>query len=314
MEWKKLTRLDSREYEHPLDQKALNALAGTPGLETFVKKFHQYGIERILKIQFTGSNLKVNQKNFPELHRTLQEVCDILYLANAPDLYIQSSGEINALTAGVEKPIIVINSGCVDMLTQTELMFVIGHEVGHIKSQHVLYHQMATILPIVGDVVDAATLGLGGLVSVGIEMALINWQRKSEFTADRAGLLACQDVAAATSALVKIAGLPQKYFNAFNVQDFITQAMEFEGYDIDKLGKVAKVLSLAGQTHPWTVMRAAEFFKWTESGEYEKILNRETPLAEKTPSENQANFCAKCGTKLKGNEAFCPTCGNKIQA
>lgn len=64
----------------------------------------------------------------------------------------------NAFAAGVEDPIIVINSGAIDLLTYEELLFIIGHEVGHIKSQHVLYSQMAQILPILGDIIGSATL------------------------------------------------------------------------------------------------------------------------------------------------------------
>jgi Zn-dependent protease with chaperone function len=100
--------------------------------------------------------------------------------------------QVNAFTAGVERPIVVVTSGAVDLLTHEELAFLIGHELGHIKSGHVLYHQMADILPLLGSIVASATLGMGGLVSTGIQLALLNWYRMSEFPADRAGLLVCK--------------------------------------------------------------------------------------------------------------------------
>ena len=66
-----------------------------------------------------------------------------------PDLYI-APGHINAFTAGTEKPLIVVHSGAIDSLTDDELLFVIAHELGHVKSGHVLYYQIAQfVLPVI---------------------------------------------------------------------------------------------------------------------------------------------------------------------
>ncbi|HAJ58976.1 MAG TPA: protease, partial [Cyanobacteria bacterium UBA8543] len=248
----KLSGLTSQDYEHPFDRSAREALEATPGLKAIVSKLNEYGIERVLKIQYTGSNLKANSKNFPELDGTIKTVCETLYVASNPDLYIRWDYGINAFTAGVEKTIIVMNSGCIDLLSPEELSFVVGHEIGHIKSQHILYYQMAAIMPVLADIIGEATLGIGKLLTTGVQLALLNWNRMSEFTADRAGLLACQDINIAIQSLIKIAGLPQKFFNSSIAEDFIAQAKEFEQYDLNTLDKVVKVMSIMGRSHPWT--------------------------------------------------------------
>ena len=46
----------------PFDTKALDTLHGTKGLDMLVKKFYEYGVEKIFRIQITGSNLKINTK------------------------------------------------------------------------------------------------------------------------------------------------------------------------------------------------------------------------------------------------------------
>jgi Zn-dependent protease with chaperone function len=303
--------LNSSEYEHPFDRKALNALEQTPGLETMVRKFNQYWNDKLLKIQYTGSNIKVTERNFPELHKALCEACSILSIAKVPNLYIRWSYDINAFTAGVEDPIIVLNSGTVDLLNYDELLFIIGHELGHIKSQHVLYYQMAQVLPLLGNIIGSATLGIGNLISTGLQIAILNWSRMSEFTADRAGLLVCQNANSASSAMVKLAGVPLKYMDSVNTEEFIKQAKEFDGYDYDSLDKIAKVVSTMWQNHPWTVMRAAEFFKWVESGEYDSVLSR-TSKVEKNISLRKKNICPTCGSKVKAEDAFCKTCGTKL--
>jgi Zn-dependent protease with chaperone function len=318
-----LRGLDPKDYEHKLDKAALNALEGTPGLETLVKKFFQYGVERLVRVQYTGSNVKVTEKNFPALYRALKYCCDIIHLPLVPELYIMGGLDVNAMTIGVEKPIIVLQCGSVDFLTYDELLFVIGHEIGHIKSRHVLYHQMAQVLPYIGAVIGSATLGIGDLVAQGVQIALLNWQRKSEFTADRAGLLCCQNYDAAVTAMLKIAGFPPRFYNMIDPQPFLQQAAEFEGFDESTIDRVVKILSVMQANHPWTVMRGAEMGKWVDSGEYERILNKYAPpraTVALNPGSGSAvaalagggGFCSKCGNAIKAGDKFCKKCGNRI--
>jgi Zn-dependent protease with chaperone function len=270
----------------------------------------QWGVERFLKIQYTGSNLKVTRDTFPEIYDIVREAGTILDLKFLPDLYVQAGESIDALTEGVERPILVLNAACIDHLSPDELCFVIGHELGHIKSGHVLYHQIGDMLPIFGDVVSSFTLGLSGLFSNALKVALLNWQRMSELTADRAGLLACQNRDASISAMLKIAGLPRKLYDRVNVEDFIAQAREFKALDQNPLDKVAKILSIMGESHPWTVIRAAEFDAWTSSGGYNRILDAYGSQA--GDSRREPRFCTACGSRLVGDEAFCSTCGEKV--
>jgi Zn-dependent protease with chaperone function len=313
MERKTLTGLRPQVYEHPLDKRALDTLEGAPGIETLVRKCNEYGVERLLRIRYTGSNLRVNADNFSEIHEMVRCACEVLHLPNLPDVYIQADGSLNAFTAGVEKPLLVLNSGCIDSLSDDELFFVIAHELGHIKSGHVLYYQIAEFLPVIGEIIGAATFGIGGLFSMGLEVALLNWQRMSEFTADRAGLLACQDAEPAIRAMMKIAGLPQKFFGSINTEDFIAQAREFSGFDINHLDRIAKAISIMGESHPWTVMRAHEFLKWIDSGDYERTMA--SPSVPVLPPESEKKrFCSSCGHALRTTGLFCPECGAKAPA
>jgi Peptidase family M48 len=304
---KRLTGLRPQAYEHPLDAKALDKLQGHSGLETLVRKLNEWGYERILRVQLTGSNLRVTGDNFPKIHEQVHEAATILDVSKIPDIYITAGG-LNAFTAGVERPILVLTSSAVDCLGEDELFFVIAHELGHVKSAHVLYSDIAEFIPVIGDIIGGMTLGFGEFFSAGLQLALLNWKRMSEFTADRAGLLACQDVNVAISAMIKIAGLPCRYYDSINTEDFIAQARDFEALDTDKLNWIAKGLSVMGQSHPWTVMRAKQFLAWIDSGEYERVLNArhdEQPVLGK-------RFCTQCARQLTGIETFCPGCGIRL--
>jgi Zn-dependent protease with chaperone function len=308
MDRRTLTGLRPQAYEHPLDRQALARLQNTAGLEAVVRKCNSWGFERLLRVQLTGSNLRVTADSFPAIHAQLADACRILDLPVAPELYIGAGGDINAFTAGVDHPIVVLNSGAVDQLTDDELFFVIAHELGHIKSGHVLYYQIAEFLPVIAEMVGSATFGIGELLGAGLQVALLNWKRQSELTSDRAGLLATQDVTTAVGAMMKIAGLPQRYYEHVNVDDFIAQARAFEAMDSDKLSWIAKWLSTVGQSHPWTVLRAKQLLAWVDAGEYERVLAAPHEVALQLPA-GVKRFCAACGCGLAGHEAFCPGCG-----
>ena len=90
------------------------------------------------------------------------------------------------------------------MLSETELLGVIAHELAHIMSGHVLYKTLLWLLVNVSQ----ATLQLpfSRLALPAIIAALKEWDRKSELSADRAGMLVLQDKTPAFALLMKLAG------------------------------------------------------------------------------------------------------------
>lgn len=305
--------LDSTEYEHEFDRKAINILKDFPGIETLTSTFVKYFASKPFRIQLTGSNIKITSSNFPEIYEIVTEVCDTLGVDNIPDVYLSPNWWINAYTVGSNtEHLVCIESGSLEMLTRDELLYIIGHEIGHIKSGHVLYHTMGQYLPALGEIIGTLTFGIGSVVSKGIDLALYRWVRMSELTADRAGLLACQDLEVAMRVNMKMAGIPKTHYDRINTAEFIKQAKEFEAYDFNSIDSIIKILHILNQTHPWTVMRAAELLKWVESGNYDRVLNRTSKNNVTTDSDcSEIVFCRNCGTKLFTDMLFCPNCGTK---
>ena len=264
-----LTGLEHSQYEHPFDKKALENLESSTLLTTLFKYLTKHTVERIYTVQYTGSNLKVTKDNYPQIHHYLEDACQILDLQKIPDLYIDWSYSINACTVGAENPIIILNSGLIDLCNDEEIMFIIGHEVGHIKSNHMLYHMMAQVINYVIDMLPGGSIFAGGF-----QYLLYYWYRMSEFTADRAGLLCCQNQDAMIRAFIKMAGLPLQEFDNIQTNTFLQQSRDFQMLDFDSMNKVVKFLSIADSTHPWTVMRSSELLKWIDAGEYHKFVNK----------------------------------------
>ncbi|WAL59577.1 M48 family metallopeptidase [Thermocoleostomius sinensis] len=322
MEIMKIEGLNPLEYEHPLDQKGLNMLEKTPGLDFWVNKFYELGAERFLQLHFVGSNLKVTSSSLPDIYEILENVCETLNLKTTPELYVRHdnytsevqpvANNLQGITIGVDRPLIAISAECIESFSSSELAFILGCEIGRIKSRHVLYSNIAGLLPSVSGVMAGLTLGVNLTRPVidGLNVALTQWYRWSEFTADRAGLLACQDLTTAMRSMAKIAGLPRKYFDSFDIDDFVTQAREYEGFGDTSYAKLLKIFSLMSRNQAFIVSRANELLKWIDSGGYQAVLERKTKIKPPPP----ANFCRHCGFKLELSNAFCSNCGQQTSA
>lgn len=274
MQKQTIAGLRPRDYEHPFDARALRALEGNSALALTVNKLNQYGIERVIRVQYTGSNVRATRRSFGEICDAMAETCRTLGLGAVPDVYVEWSDRASAVTVGPDRPLVVVTSGLLELLTYDELLFALGHEVGHIISRHVIYNQLAAVWPVVGEIIKAATLGIGGLVSGGVQISLQNWQRMTDFSSDRVGLLACQDLTAAARALMKLGGLPKELGHTIDIDGFLVQARELSGYDFETLDKLARVVSAIWPHQTWTAMRASELVKWLDSGQYEAVLQR----------------------------------------
>ncbi|MEA5563900.1 M48 family metallopeptidase [Anabaena sp. UHCC 0399] len=269
---KQFIGLETEFYEHPFDHQARVSLERTPVLRLLLKKVNEYGIDKLLRMQITGCEFKVTPRNFPRLNDAFLEACNILNINPIPELFLfRGTGYIKAYAVGVEKPVVGINLEGMEWLSHDELLFVFGHEVAKIKGKYLAYQQMAHVMPVVKNLISSTTLGIGGLAVNGIEIALYNWMIMSKFTADRAGLLACQNVDVAITALMKLGGLPQEYLNEDTINDFVIQARAFEFNNLDSLDQFAKTFSFMEHLLPWTVMRASELLKWVDSGDYENL-------------------------------------------
>ena len=290
----KLIGLQSTDYEHPDDRKALDKLKGNVAFRKIMTEVIRQGVERIYRIQYTGSCLKVDEEDYPSIYKVLGDAVSTLGVEKhlVPDLYLQYDYMVNAFTTGEKRPLLVLNSGTLDLLEPDEQTFIIGHELGHILSHHVLYHMIVNSM--------TEFIDLGALVNAAIELPMFYWSRISELTADRAGLLACQDVKACIRAMIKMAGLPQSQYDRINVQAFIDQAHDFNTKNTGFLDESFKFLAIANSTHPWLVLRAAELLNWVESGEYQRILDLRKGIE-----------CPHCGNARSAGISPCPICGGE---
>jgi Zn-dependent protease with chaperone function len=261
-------------WEHPADRAALQSLRAIPGVDEIIRKLlGMLGGERGIRLLFQGNAVRIGPAQFPKLWHLHTEVTTTFDWNVVPELYVSQTPFFNAGAYGIDRPFIVVHSAAIELLDDDELRVLLSHELGHVMSGHALYRTIAAILAMV-------SLGvlpvLAELVVLPVRLAFLEWSRKSELSADRAGLLGAQDIVAAQRLDMKMAGGGRGpgFAAQLNVDAFMQQAHEYasssEGMDV-----VYKMLSTLALTHPMHTVRAAELQRWVGSGDYDRILRGE---------------------------------------
>jgi len=278
-----LTQISPRSWEHPADRAALNALRAIPGVDEVIRKIYGFFGERGVRLLFQANAVRVGPKQFPRVHRAFEDACATLDWEAHPDLFISQTPLVNAGAFGMDRPFIVLNSGALNLLDDEELHTILGHELGHVMSGHALYR---TILLIILEFGVRNLPFLAGIALLPIQIALLEWYRKSELSSDRAGLLGSQDATASLRMFLKMAGggdMAEMDLNAF-----LVQAKEYEEAG-GALDRIFQILNTLDRTHPFNTLRAAELQRWIDAGHYERILRgeytRRGPEAEQRPLE-----------------------------
>ena len=266
-ERKILTQISSRAWEHPADRAALNTLRSIPGFDEVVKRVAGALGETGLRQLFLANAVRVGPTQRPQLDALYTEVLSTLDWPVRPQLYVSQTPFVNAGAIGFQQPFIVLNSGTLALLDRDEQRDIIGHELGHIMSGHVVYSTIAIIIMTVG--LNNLPF-LAGIALMPFQLALLEWYRKAEFSSDRAGLLATQDRETTMRTFLKLAG-GGAGGDTLDLDAFMQQANEYENQGTAWEG-VWKILNTAFRDHPFNTVRAAELQRWITSGEYDRIL------------------------------------------
>lgn len=322
--------LKSSSYEHPEDRRLLASVKSIKGFDQLLKAFFAVGIEPMEYAMNLTDNVRVTPKQYPRLYALFKRAVKALDVPE-PELFVDQHRHVNALTTGTKHPYVVVNAGLLETFTEDEILFVLAHELGHIKSGHVLYMTLSRYLAIVLATSVGGIPFLGPAIIQGLQLGFLRWSRQAEFTADRAAHLVVNDPNVAISVMLKLAG-GFALREVPNVAEFLKQADDYHHVERSAFGKAALVVGGSlFQDHPYPVIRARELQRWHVDPQYHSILNGQDPRDMSSPFTLPADrlatarrsgpevmasttACPGCGACYDDGEMYCMSCGERLKA
>jgi hypothetical protein len=210
-----------------------------------------------LREKFLRDGVRLNQRLSPRIYQIYKDIGQTLSLEATAEVYCFNSHEINAIafldiSKEGHKTFIGVTSQSLEILDDSELKFLIGHELGHFIFRNHRYNALyredkdsssRTVLPHLGD------------------KLFLSWQKKTEISADRIGLLACRDLEKAAKALLKAHyGLSDKNL-VLDVEALMQQLEEIKGK--------SELMKAEFASHPLLPIRlkALEYFSKSEKAQ-----------------------------------------------
>ncbi len=265
-------------YAHPVDGWIIRTLNATP-----VKSVMNKALDVLVSYQFgydLARSIFIDDRSFPDIFEVLSHCAKILGIPIPHAVTRHDVALFNAYTAGTDEyAFINVSSALCKHFTKEESAFVVGHECGHIASGHMVYHTLASALT------NAALNQLGPMGTVlrlTAGIPLMAWARRSEVTADRAGLLCCGDIAVAERSLLRlVTGLADA--ESVDMEAFLRRYKDVQEYH-----SFSKLQELTA-THPLIPKRIEALRLFSNSEVYYTLSGKPRPEGKLLLSREELN-------------------------
>ena len=196
-------------------------------------------------------SIRVEKEIFPTVGNAIEKVFKRLDLENEFNFFVTADNfQANAacsLMPSASKPDIIITSKLIELLSEEELQFIIGHEVAHYFYQHSLYPNLETAS------------------ETNLKLNILNLNRSAEISADRVGFIASGSLEKSLRASLKLAsGLSEKHLK-FSFSTYLDQLREIES--------IGKSQSELWSTHPSFLIRIQALIWFSMSKEYHEYFD-----------------------------------------
>lgn len=185
------------ELEQQLGSQIYTALQG-PVVEEVIRKTKISSGDAYWRSNMEGHCLKVQQDLLPDFYALCHEVKIKLGFDEPVDFYITGDSTVNAFSLAAEdegEPHIVnVNSGLFDLMSEDELRFVIGHELGHLINQDTALSRLIHFV-----------FPPDSNVPVSLQYKIRLHDQLAELVADRYGYMATGDLDVCVTAFFKMA-------------------------------------------------------------------------------------------------------------
>jgi Zn-dependent protease with chaperone function len=220
------------------------------------------------------NSIPIGPRSFPQLNAIRAQAAATLGIP-VPDIYAAPMPQPGTIfTVGTdERAFVFVETTYEHLASREEMLFVVGHECGHIDNHHVTYRTLVALIfesahnyvkekLVLETAAEALKLVLGP--------ALAAWSRRSEITADRAGLICCRDLDVAQRAFMRLMlGFARE--SEIDIDDYLRTMRE------TPIGGTTARFSLMEQIHPIIPVRCRALQLFHDSELYYEITGLRRP-------------------------------------
>ena len=267
--------------EKQVAEQIYNALQGQVVNEV-LKQLNDSGNDAWWRSNMEGHSLKVAKELLPDMYELCNSVKETLGFVDPVDFYVTGDSAVNAFSVAAEKEgqphIVNVNSGLIALMTNEELKFVIGHELGHpITKDTSLSRLISFVFP------EGTTPPITLLYKIRLHSQL------AELVADRYGFKAAGNLESCVTAFFKMAsGLDLQKMNV-SIDVLLQDNLKHLEYFISDKG-------LSRATHPVNPIRvqAINLFANAQSQEeLEKGMDQLVSILLKVGNNEQDEHLAR---------------------
>jgi Zn-dependent protease with chaperone function len=251
-------KFDPSILRYPNEERLLKYLLSIYGLKEAVNLFIKI-FSTLFEGFLLGEAVKSTEKNYPHIYKIGKKVSSILNLQNPPNIFVTQDPLFIAYTIGTkEKHQIVLSSALVENFSEKEISFVIGHELGHIIYDHLVFHSLIAFWTIF-----TSQIPLFKYLLFPSLLPLLAWSRNAEISADRVGLFVCRDIKSSINAMMKLSG-GKEILKHVSSEEYMKQ------FDLIKKspGRFLEFFS----THPFLPKRGKALFIFYKSPFYKNVI------------------------------------------
>ena len=222
-------------------------------LNRSIKRQSEKGEQSATRRHLLATSVRLSPGMAAGIHKKADRCVERLGIDSPLELYAYASPQFNAACFKPEegRVFIMFSSSLLEAFNDSELLFVMGHELGHHVYGH---HQIPIGYVLRGRQPPPADLALD----------LFAWSRYAEISADRAGAFCAQDLESVARALFKLAsGITDERVVRFELHEFLAQVDDMLAFD-DKPGQGAPKQDWFS-THPFSPLRVKALKLFHES-------------------------------------------------
>jgi Zn-dependent protease with chaperone function len=206
------------DYEDPSDRLLRSTVRLAWPVPLLARLFVQHLGEPWLSGKLTGKGVKVGPRRLRDLDRPCRLAAEVLGV-RPPELFLTRDTTVEMTLLGTEsRSTLAVTSTLLESVEEDELFYLLGRQMGHIRSGHV---ELLTLMRWLKDALGSALKRL----AMPATLVLQRWQRAATFSADRAGLIATQDLHSSCQALLRVALGRRGSLSPLEIEEYTRQGL-----------------------------------------------------------------------------------------